>query len=179
MTTIFLGEPPSHIKEWIRNHHGPVVKPETHIKFVDGTEDDYLIEGAMDCPALVAAGLMPEGSGETQAPSWIKYPAEVEIGSAVMSIGNHAFLGCSGLTSVTIGNGVTSIGSYAFSGCNGLTSMTIPDSVTSIGSGAFINSLMSVTFSGKDMATVQGMSNHYWSLHSGCVLHCTDGDITI
>ena len=24
---------------------GPVVKPETHIKFVDGTEGDYLLEG--------------------------------------------------------------------------------------------------------------------------------------
>ena len=24
---------------------GPVVKPETHIKFVGGTEGDYLIEG--------------------------------------------------------------------------------------------------------------------------------------
>lgn len=50
----------------------PVVKKETHIKFVDGTESDYLIEGVMDCPALVAAGLMPEGSGTSAPPSWIK-----------------------------------------------------------------------------------------------------------
>ena len=32
---------------------------------------------------------------------------------------------------------VTSIGEYAFDGCTGLTSITIPDSVTSIGDGAF------------------------------------------
>ena len=32
---------------------------------------------------------------------------------------------------------VTSIGEGAFSGCSGLTSVTIPNSVTSIGSGAF------------------------------------------
>ena len=32
---------------------------------------------------------------------------------------------------------VTSIGDYAFYGCTGLTSVTIPDSVTSIGDGAF------------------------------------------
>lgn len=64
---IYLGEPPSHIKEWIE-----VVKSKTHIKFVDGTEGDYLIEGAMDCPALISAGLMPPGSGTELEPSWIK-----------------------------------------------------------------------------------------------------------
>ena len=139
MTTIFLGEPPSHIKEWIRDHHGPVVKSKTHIKFVDGTEDDYLIEGAMDCPALITAGLMPPGSGTEQEPSWIKYPVEVEIGSVVTTVGSYAFYGCSGLTSVAIPDGVTSIGDWTFYGCRGLTSVTIPDSVTSIGNHAFYN----------------------------------------
>ena len=59
------------------------------------------------------------------------------IPNSVTSIGESAFSGYSGLTSVTIPNSVTSIGSYAFSGCSGLKSVTIPNSVTSIGSGAF------------------------------------------
>ena len=59
------------------------------------------------------------------------------IPSSVTSIGIAAFYGCSGLTNLTILSGVTSIGDSVFSGCSGLTSLTIPSSVTSIGYGAF------------------------------------------
>ena len=45
---------------------------------------------------------------------------------SVTSIGEDAFYGRSGLTSVTIPDSVTSIGRYAFSGCDNLTSITIP-----------------------------------------------------
>ena len=69
------------------------------------------------------------------------------IGDDVTHIGDYAFYGCSGLTSVTIPNSVTSIGCFAFYGCSGLTSVTIPNSVTSIGSSAFYScsGLTSVT----------------------------------
>ncbi|MDO4738964.1 MAG: leucine-rich repeat domain-containing protein, partial [Bacteroidales bacterium] len=53
------------------------------------------------------------------------------------TIGEFAFKGCTGLTSITIPNSVTSIGYSAFEGCKGLTSITIPNSVTSIGTCAF------------------------------------------
>ncbi len=69
------------------------------------------------------------------------------IPNSATSIGDFAFEGCSGLVSVTIGNSVTSIGNYAFEGCTGLTSATIPNSVTTIGDNAFSGcySLDSVT----------------------------------
>ena len=59
------------------------------------------------------------------------------IPEGVTSIGNHAFSGCSGLTSINIPEGVTSIGYGAFEGCSGLTSINIPEGVTSIESSVF------------------------------------------
>ena len=63
----------------------------------------------------------------------------ITIPNSVISIGEYAFRGCSGLTSITISNRVTSIGHGVFYDCTGLTSITIPNSVTSIGESAFYN----------------------------------------
>ena len=72
---------------------------------------------------------------------------EYILDEGVTSIGDYAFYGCSGLTSVTIPNSVTSIGESAFRDCSSLTSVTIPNSVTSIGNSAFrgCSGLTSVT----------------------------------
>ncbi len=61
----------------------------------------------------------------------------ITIPNSVTTIGRSAFYGCSGLTSVTIPNSVTTIGVWAFFDCSGLTSVTIPNSVTTIGGYAF------------------------------------------
>ena len=72
--------------------------------------------------------------GEVVIPESVPYNGDVY---SVTTIGENAFSGCSGLTSVTIPNTVTTIGNNAFCGCSGLTSIVIPSSVTSIGEGAF------------------------------------------
>ena len=54
-------------------------------------------------------------------------------------LGDYAFYGCSGLTSLTLPSSVTKIGCYALSSCIGLTSLTLPSSVTEIGEHAFLN----------------------------------------
>ncbi len=71
----------------------------------------------------------------------------ITIPNSVTSIEYGAFQNCRGLTSVTIPNSITSIGMYTFSDCTGLTSVTIPNSVTSIGESTFFGctGLTSVT----------------------------------
>ncbi len=74
---------------------------------------------------------------ETSSNKLIAGCKNTTIPASVTSIGNYAFSGCSGLTSVEIPTNVTSIGDNAFFECNGLTSISIPSSVTSIGNDAF------------------------------------------
>ena len=49
----------------------------------------------------------------------------VVIRNGVTSIGDYAFRGCTGLTSITIPDSVTKIDVYAFADCTGLTSITV------------------------------------------------------
>ena len=80
--------------------------------------------------------------GEGSKAPWVHYGfyysiKAIIIENGVTSIGDSAFSGCSGLTSINIPNSVTSIEDYAFYGCSSLASITIPNSVTSIGGSAF------------------------------------------
>ena len=56
---------------------------------------------------------------------------------AGLSNSNRAFPGCSNITTVNFGNRVTTIPSYLCYGFSGLTSISIPNSVTSIGGSSF------------------------------------------
>ena len=76
---------------------------------------------------------------ETSSNSLIVGCMNTIIPNNVTSIGESAFSGCSGLTSVTIPNNVTTLGESAFAFC-GLSSVVIPNSVTFIGNKAFFGS---------------------------------------
>ena len=106
---------------------------------------------------------------------------------SVTRIGDHAFYGCSGLTSVEIPNSVTSIGLGAFGGCSGLTSVTIPSSVTSIEIWSFasctgltsvvipnsVKSIRNSAFSGCSGLTSVVIPNSVTSIESSAFRSCT------
>ena len=59
------------------------------------------------------------------------------IPNTVTTIGDSAFYGCTGLTSITLPANLTKIGDRAFSSCTGLTSITLPANLTEIGDNTF------------------------------------------
>ena len=120
LTSVTIPNSVTSIGEWVFSYCSGL----TSIKVEDGNK---YYDSRSDCNAII----------ETESNTLIAGCMNTIIPNSVVSIGNGAFSGCSGLTSVTIPNSVTSIGQSAFEGCSGLTSVTIPNSVTYIGVNAF------------------------------------------
>ena len=99
---------------------------------------------------------------------------------SVTIIGNYAFAGCSGLTSITIPNGVTNVGGCAFQNCSSITSITIPNSVTIINGSAFeyCRALTSIYFNGTKEQWNAITKRDDWNACTGeYIVYCTDGSV--
>ena len=81
---------------------------------IDGINYDLNAEAKQ---ATVIAKSSGKYSGEVVIPESVEFKG---FAHSVTKIGDGAFRGCSGLTSVTIPNSVTGIGDYAFEGCSKL-----------------------------------------------------------
>ena len=79
--------------------------------------------------------------------------------SALASIGDYAFRGCSNLTNVILPSAFTAIGNVAFSGCSNLANVTLSSNITSIGTYAFQNciNLKNLTIS-KDVTSIKDIA---------------------
>lgn len=62
---------------------------------------------------------------------------KIELGQGKITIGDNAFLYCTGLTDIYIPNSITAIGECAFCDCNRLKNIRLHDNITSIEGGAF------------------------------------------
>lgn len=142
-----------------------MVGSKTKVTYVNGTTKEFDIEGEIgyhDIDNLINA-------------------VSIDIGSSVTSISDLFASNCINLEEVTIPDTVTSIGEGAFANTINMTTIVIPSSVQSIGEGAFYaaRNMEEITFEGKTVAQVQAMANYSWRIISRCVIHCSDGDITI
>ena len=152
--------------------------------YTDSQGINYTVN-ASDMSALTASVTRSSGvSGDVIIPASITVDGQ---NYAVTSIGDYAFDGCPGLTSITIPNSVTRIGDFAFYGCTGLTSITIPNSVTSIGIYAFsectgltsitipnsVNSIGGAAFWGCTGLTSITIPNSVTSIGIGAFYNCT------
>ena len=128
----------------------------------------------------------------------------VTIGNCVTSIGDYAFYGCKGLTSiefnaenctsmgngsvfigcyalstVTIGENVKSIPSYAFYDCSSLTNVVIGKSVTGIGDNAFYDCFsLKTVINFSNLTFSEGSSNYgYVAFYADKVYNLPNGSI--
>lgn len=114
-------------------------------------KDNPRYDSRDNCNAIISESTLLAGCKNTTIPG------------SVTTIGDWAFNGCTGLTSLHLPSSVTEIGGYAFNGCTGLTSVTIPSGVTSIGGYAFngCERLATVTINSNAIA-----SQGYYSTNS-------------
>ena len=71
----------------------------------------------------------------------LSLPTSVKSGGktySVTAIGDHAFAGCTGITSLNIPNSVISVADYAFRDCEGITTVTVGNSARSWGDYVFL-----------------------------------------
>ncbi len=92
------------------------------------TETVYADEVNMNDFVMDENGVLTKYKGNSE---------KVVVPEGVTSIGDYAFYGCSGLTSIELPEGVTSIGASAFFHCFRLTSIELPERITNIGNSAF------------------------------------------
>ena len=103
-------------------------------------------------------------SVDTDNPS---YDSRNDCNAIIETASNSLILGCK---NTVIPTGVTSIGNYAFEGCNGLTSITIPESVTSIGESAFCDCSGLTSIISEITVPFPFDSDAFTSIASSCVL---------
>ena len=102
-----------------------------------------------------------------------KYDSRDNCNAIIETASNTLVAGCK---NTIIPNSVTSIGDYAFRGCSGLTSVTIPNSVTSIGNGAFLDctGLKNLTIH-NNRPPVADSKMTSQEVYNNCVLYVPEG----
>ena len=136
---------------------------------VDDKNVRYFSDG--NCLIEMETGILVAGSSTGTIPT----------DGSVIAIGDCAFEGFVGLTSITIPNGVMRIGFGAFVDCEALASITIPASVTTIGPWVFVgcSALTSIHYQGTVEQWEAIDKGDWWDHQTGdYTVYCTDGNLS-
>ena len=90
-------------------------------------------------------------TGEVVIPAYVTYKDKTYT---VSGLGERAFSGCTGITSISLPATLKTIGLRAFASCTGLTEIDLPDSVNYIGEYAFLNNNITSITIPKMMETI-------------------------
>jgi len=82
-------------------------------------------------------GILYDKTENTLVQAPMRIAGDVVVPDSVVRIGDSAFFGCSGITSVVARGSIQSIGSWAFEGCTSLESVVLGPNMRDISSGAF------------------------------------------
>lgn len=122
----------------------------TSIKVVSGNKR---YDSRDNCNAIIETGtnkLVVGCNGTTAVPASVTTIGDeafygcdglttVDLPGTVTKIGYRAYFYCHNIRSINLPNSVTAIGSYAFVGCDSLETIDIPNSVTTIANNAFLH----------------------------------------
>ncbi|MBR0089941.1 MAG: leucine-rich repeat domain-containing protein, partial [Clostridia bacterium] len=103
----------------------------TLIHLIEGTATEITIP---DGTTKISSGFFRETSENTINKTSIQFPK-----TGLLAIGNSAFNGCIGITTVTIPEGVKQLGHSAFYGCTNLASINMPQTIEYIGTNVVKN----------------------------------------
>lgn len=108
-------------------------------------------------------------TGALTVPATVTY---ADTTYSVLSVGNHAFFECVGLTAVTLAEGITSVGNSSIRGCTALTSIALPSTLESIGNFAFTDcTALTDVWVNRPTPPATGDNIFYNITLSACTLH--------
>ena len=134
--------------------------PDIETFTVDENNPNYYVEG--NCIIERATRMLISGCKNSVIPK----------DGSVTGIAEFAFMGCTGLKSMSVPGTVTSIGDCAFFGCENLDAIAVPKSVLQLGESA----LQTLGIKDVTIYTEKGSRGEEYADDHGCKLRLFDSD---